>query len=61
MWEIGLMAFALMLVLEGMMPFLSPKIWREAFRKMIEMDDGQIRFMGLTTMLIGLLLLFIVG
>jgi uncharacterized protein YjeT (DUF2065 family) len=61
MWEIVLMAIALMLVLEGMMPFLSPKIWREAFRKMIEMDDGQIRFMGLTTMLIGLLLLFIVG
>ena len=59
MWETFLIAIALMLILEGMMPFLSPKTWREAFKKIIEMDDNQLRFMGLTTMLIGLLLLFI--
>ncbi len=61
MWETLLLAIALMLILEGMMPFLSPKTWRETFKKMIEMDDGQIRFVGLTTMLIGLLLLFFIG
>lgn len=59
MWETFLIAIALMLILEGMMPFLSPKTWREAFKKIIEMEDNQLRFMGLTTMLIGLLLLFI--
>ena len=52
-----LMAFALMLVIEGLLPFMSPRIWREAFRRAVEMNDGQIRFIGLTSMLIGLALL----
>lgn len=51
------MAFALMLVVEGILPFVSPRLWREAFRRAIEMNDGQIRFIGLTSMLIGLVLL----
>jgi uncharacterized protein len=55
-----LTAFALMLVLEGILPFLLPAIWREAFKRLIEMSDGQIRFMGLTSMLAGLLVLFLV-
>ena len=55
-----LTAFALMLVLEGILPFLLPTIWREAFRRLIEMTDGQIRFIGLTSMLAGLLVLFLV-
>ncbi len=50
------LAFALMLVIEGLMPFLAPKVWRETFRRVIAMSDGQIRFIGLTSMLIGLLL-----
>ena len=54
-----LLAFALMLILEGLLPFLVPKVWREGFRRMIEMGDGQIRFLGLTSMLIGLILLMI--
>lgn len=61
MWEIFLIAIALMLILEGMLPFLSPQTWREAFRKMIEIDDHQIRFIGLTSMLVGLMLLLIVS
>ena len=52
-----LMAFALMLVIEGLLPFMSPRIWRETFRRAVEMNDGQIRFIGLTSMLIGLVLL----
>lgn len=55
-----LIAFALMLVIEGMVPFLLPGVWRETFRKLIEMGDGQIRFIGLTSMLAGLLLLYLV-
>ncbi|MDO8895208.1 MAG: DUF2065 domain-containing protein [Nitrosomonas sp.] len=61
MWETFLIAIALMLILEGMLPFLSPRTWREAFRKMIEIDDHQIRFIGLTSMLVGLMLLLIVS
>ena len=61
MWETFLIAIALMLILEGMLPFLSTQTWREAFRKMIEINDQQIRFIGLTSMLIGLMLLLIVS
>ena len=59
MWENFLNAVALMLILEGMLPFLSPQTWREAFRKLTEINDNQIRFIGLTSMLAGLLVLFI--
>lgn len=52
-----LLAFALMLVIEGLMPFLAPKIWRETFRRVTELSDGQIRFIGLSSMLVGVVLL----
>lgn len=58
--KILLTAFALMLVIEGILPFLLPGVWRETFRKLTEMSDGQIRFIGLSSMLAGLLLLYIV-
>jgi uncharacterized protein YjeT (DUF2065 family) len=61
MWETFLIAIALMLILEGMLPFLSPQTWREAFRKLTEINDNQIRFIGLTSMIIGLALLLIVS
>ncbi len=50
---------ALMLVIEGILPFAAPKIWRETFRKMIEMTDGQIRMSGLISMIAGLVVLFL--
>ncbi|HXV08180.1 MAG TPA: DUF2065 domain-containing protein [Burkholderiales bacterium] len=53
------MAVALMLVLEGALPFLMPRVWRDTFRRLIEMTDGQIRFVGLASMLIGLVLLLV--
>ena len=56
MLETFLMAFALMLIIEGILPFISPRMWREAFIKMTELDDGQLRFIGLTSMIIGLAL-----
>jgi uncharacterized protein YjeT (DUF2065 family) len=52
-----LMAFALMLIFEGVLPFLAPNLWRDTFRKITQMTDGQIRFVGLSSMLVGLLLL----
>jgi uncharacterized protein YjeT (DUF2065 family) len=52
-------AVALMLVFEGLLPFLSPNTWREVFSKALRMSDGQIRFLGLSSMLVGLLLLFL--
>lgn len=61
MLESFLMAIALMLILDGMLPFLSPHTWREAFRKLIEINDNQIRFIGLTLMLIGLMILLLVN
>ena len=55
-----LVALALMLVIEGMLPFLLPAVWRETFRRLIEMSDGQLRFIGMSSMLLGLILLYFV-
>ncbi|OIO82953.1 MAG: hypothetical protein AUJ88_00830 [Gallionellaceae bacterium CG1_02_56_997] len=54
-WLVGL---GMMLLLEGIMPLLFPDIWRDAFKKLLILTDGQLRFMGLTGMLAGLLLLY---
>lgn len=56
-----LTAFALVLVIEGILPFLIPALWREAFRRLTEMSDGQVRFIGLTSMVAGVLLLYLVN
>ncbi|MCO6427561.1 DUF2065 domain-containing protein [Nitrosomonas communis] len=61
MWDTFLMAIALMLVLEGILPFTFPNAWRDTFRKIIELDDNQIRFIGLTSMVIGLIVLYLVN
>jgi uncharacterized protein YjeT (DUF2065 family) len=54
------MAFALMLIIEGVLPFLLPALWRETFRRITKFSDGQIRFFGLSSMLVGLLILLFV-
>ncbi len=59
MTETILLAFALMLVLEGLLPFIAPNAWRDTFRRLIEFSDGQIRFVGLSSMLVGLILIMI--
>jgi uncharacterized protein len=58
MGNVLLMAIALMLVIEGLLPFMVPHVWREVFRRVIALSDGQIRFFGLSSMLLGLILLF---
>ena len=54
-----LLAFALMLVFEGLLPFLAPRIWRDTFRRITELADGQIRFIGLSSMLVGVVVLMV--
>jgi uncharacterized protein YjeT (DUF2065 family) len=60
MSDVLLAALALMLVIEGILPFTAPRIWRETFRTLVAMTDGQIRFAGLMSMMIGMVLLFFV-
>jgi len=57
MGEALLGALALMLIIEGLMPFASPRTWREMFERATRMSDGQIRFIGLLSLLAGLVLL----
>ena len=61
MGDVLLAALALMLVFEGLLPFFSPRRWREVFLRATQMSDGQIRFIGLTSMLIGLAVLLLFG
>lgn len=53
-------AFALVFIIEGILPLISPKLWREIFTKMIEFNDGQLRTVGLFSMIMGLLILILV-
>ena len=57
MADLLLGALALMLVFEGLLPFLSPGTWRAAIERASRLSDGQIRFFGLTSIVFGLLLL----
>ena len=59
--ELLLAAFALMLVLEGLLPFISPARWREFFSRAQTLSDGQLRFLGLSCIVLGMLLLAILG
>jgi uncharacterized protein YjeT (DUF2065 family) len=60
MSDVWLAALALMLVIEGILPFTAPRIWRDAFRALIALSDGQLRFAGLMSMVIGLAVLYFV-
>ena len=53
MWDSLLTACALVLVIEGLLPFLSPAGWRRIFEQATRLTDGQIRFLGLTSIIIG--------
>jgi uncharacterized protein YjeT (DUF2065 family) len=52
-----LTALGLMLVFEGLLPFVAPQAWRETFKRMIALKDGQLRFIGLISIIGGLLLM----
>jgi uncharacterized protein YjeT (DUF2065 family) len=54
-------AFGLMLIFEGIMPFLSPQGWRDKMAQLLVLQDGQIRFFGLVCIMVGLLMLWWLG
>ena len=54
-------AIALVLIIEGIIPFLSPSVWRETFERLVKMSDGHIRFFGLSSMLVGLIILILLS
>jgi len=56
-WSSILMAIALVLIFEGLLPLISPPKWREMFAQLLQLEDGQIRFFGLSIVLLGLFLL----
>lgn len=49
-----LTALALVMVIEGLMPLISPARWREVFSRILALSDGQIRFIGLASIALGL-------
>jgi uncharacterized protein YjeT (DUF2065 family) len=57
MGDLLLGALALALIFEGLLPFLSPATWRRVFEQAARMSDGQIRFVGLSCLILGALLL----
>ena len=52
-------ALALLLILECLLPFAAPRVWREGFRHLTELTDGQLRFIGMVSVGIGLLGLYL--
>lgn len=55
-----ILALALLLILEGLLPFVSPSAWRKTFLKLLQLSDGQLRFVGLSAVIAGVILLMIV-
>ncbi|RKZ40869.1 MAG: DUF2065 domain-containing protein [Gammaproteobacteria bacterium] len=60
MWEELWIAFALILVIEGVMPFLNPTGWRKTLRQVSEMDDKTLRIIGFSSMILGVIVLYLV-
>jgi uncharacterized protein YjeT (DUF2065 family) len=54
-------ALALVLVVEGLLPLLAPRLWRESFAKLVTLNDGQLRFIGLVSIVTGLAAYFVVS
>jgi uncharacterized protein YjeT (DUF2065 family) len=52
-------ALALLLILEGLLPFAAPRVWSEGFRHLTELTDGQLRFIGMMSVGVGLLALYL--
>ena len=61
MWHELAVAFCLMLVIEGMLPFISPGRWRKMLLMLDQIDDNTMRLMGLGSMLLGTALLLIIN
>jgi len=56
-----LVAIGLLLVIEGILPFAAPAVWRDGFRRMLEFSDGQLRFIGAASIVGGVFLLMMLN
>jgi uncharacterized protein YjeT (DUF2065 family) len=54
-------ALALLLILEGLLPCVAPRFWRVGFRRLTDLTDGQLRFIGMVSIGVGLLGVYLVG
>ncbi|WP_019429040.1 DUF2065 domain-containing protein [Limnohabitans sp. Rim47] len=61
MLETLLLALGVMLILEGLMPMVSPLRWRRLFEQLLQLEDGQIRFFGVFMVVSGLLVFWLVS
>lgn len=52
-------SLALVLVLEGLLPLVAPRVWRDSFRRLTELTDGQLRFVGLAAVASGIVALVV--
>jgi len=55
-WSSIALALGLVLVIEGLLPLLAPRAWRDTFRQLLTLRDGQLRFFGLCSVIAGLIL-----
>jgi uncharacterized protein YjeT (DUF2065 family) len=60
-WDLFFSALALMLVFEGMMPFISPRGWRQTMQQASQLPDNVLRVLGLSSMVLGVIVLYMVG
>jgi len=60
MWDSIVPALALVLVIEGMLPFLSPRGWRDAMSQAAQLPDNVLRILGFCSMLVGVVVLYLV-
>ncbi|MFT5176041.1 MAG: hypothetical protein ACI8W7_004235 [Gammaproteobacteria bacterium] len=60
MWQDVLVALALVMIIEGMLPFLNPPRFRRTMQMIAQLEDSTLRFGGLTAMILGCLLLYAV-
>ena len=56
-----LLALGLMLILEGLLPMISPRKWRGLFEQMLQLQEGQIRFFGMLMVILGLLMIWLLA
>ena len=59
MWESIVPALALVLVIEGILPFLNPRSWREAMSQATRLPDNVLRGMGFVSMMAGVIILYL--
>lgn len=60
MWQDLLTGFCIYLVIEGMIPFAMPNMFRQSVVRIAQMDDAQLRFTGLTVASVGLIVLYVI-